>query len=65
VPVSVCIVPLVLSAMPRLAFKVNPAVVSSVPPLKFKSDGVADPGAVPKPESAAMLKFPALIFVTP
>ena len=51
--------------MPRLALSVKVAVFASVPPLIVRTPGVAEPGAAPRPLSAAMLSVPALIVVVP
>ena len=59
------IVALLVNAIPRFAFKVNEAVVPSVPPLKVNWPAVALPGAVPNPASALIFNKPALIFVNP
>jgi len=70
VPVSVWKVPpLAPSVTPRFVFeppdKVNPAVVSSVPPFNVNCAAVSDAGTAPSPESADIATVPALIVVAP
>src|SRR6266571_432696 len=62
---SVEIVPAPVKAIPRLAARVKVAVVRSVPPPKTIFPGLAAPGALPRPASAAIATAPALMVVTP
>ncbi len=59
------IVPLPVIAIPRLAFKVKPAVVFKVPPLKTIEPEVALDGTPPKLPSEEIVNVPALIVVPP
>ena len=52
-------------AMPRLALRVKAPVVARVAVPIVSWPGVAEPGAVPRPVSAAIERIPALIVVAP
>ena len=59
-------VPAPVSAMPRSAPRVNVAVVGEGPAVEGRAGpAVGEPGAVPRPVSAAMRDVPALIVVAP
>ena len=51
--------------MPLFTLKVKVDELFRVPPFKVKCPAVAELGAAPKPESAAILIVPAVIEVAP
>ncbi len=63
---STLIIPLLPPrAIPLLELSVKSAVDCKAPPFRIKRPAVTDPGAAPRPLSAAMLIVPAEIVVVP